>query len=289
MLPLPDGRTLEIQVSGPAGGPVLLFHHGTPGSAAPIRALDAAAHRHGLRMVTYSRAGYGRSSRNQGRTVANVAADMAAVLDHLGADTCVTAGMSGGGPHTLATAALLPDRVAGCTVIAGVAPYDSAGLDFLAGMGEQNIDEFGRALEGEQALRGYLDAEAAQMRGAEPAALAAAMSTLLPEVDLACLTGEIGEDMARNIEDGIATSVDGWLDDDLAFVAPWGFALEDLRVPTHLWQGDADLMVPFAHGAWLAERLPGVVAHLEKGEGHLSVAFGKADAIVSELAACLNG
>jgi pimeloyl-ACP methyl ester carboxylesterase len=210
---------------------------------------------------------------------------MAAVLDHLGAGRCVTAGWSGGGPHALATAAGLPDRVAGAAVIAGVAPYDAAGLDFLAGMGEQNVEEFGRAAAGEEALRPLLVTEAGHLREADVPRIIAAMSTLLPEVDREARTDEFGEDLRDGFAEAVRHGIDGWVDDDLAFTRPWGFDLGALAVPVFLWQGELDLMVPFEHGRWLAGHVPGVVAHLEAGQGHLSVGVGQAGEIVGELAA----
>ncbi len=283
LLPLPDGRLLEVHDEG-GPGPVLLFHHGTPGSTRPFRAFTDAAPRHGLRLVTYSRAGYGGSTRRAGRSVADVAEDMAAVLDHLGVDRCVTAGWSGGGPHALATAALLPDRVAGTLSIAGAAPSDAEDLDFLAGMGEQNVAEFSAAIAGETPLRPLLETEAAAMVDATPAEVVAGMATLLPEVDGALLTDEFGDDLIANFSHGLRRGVDGWVDDDLAFTSPWGFDLASLAVPAFVWQGEEDLMVPFDHGRWLAAHMPGVVAHLLAGEGHLSVALGSLDTMLEELA-----
>lgn len=280
---LPDGRDLDVDVSGPDDGIPLVFHHGTPGSKRVSHRLRRAAHERGLRVVCASRAGYGGSSRRPGRRIVDVAEDVAAVLDALGAERCVVAGESGGGPHTLATAARLPDRVAGALVIAGVAPYEADGLDFLAGMGEQNIEEFGLALQGEAAVRPFLERDAAELRGADGPGLVAVLHTLVPEVDRAVLTDEYGQDLADQITEGLRTGVDGWLDDDLAFTQPWGFELSDIAVPVFLWQGSADLMVPFAHGQWLAERVPGVVAHLLDGQGHLSIAAGSIDRLLDEL------
>ena len=283
MVGVSGGRMLDIEISGPDDGVPLLFHHGTPGSSTPFRAIQRAAHARGLRLVTYSRAGYGHSSRLPGRTVADVVPDMAALLDHLGAPRCVVAGWSGGGPHALATGAGLPDRVAGVLVVAGVAPNGVPDLDFLAGMGEQNIEEFGKTVEGEAALREYLEHAAVELADADAAAIVEQLHTLLPPVDVAVVTDEFGEDLAANLAAGIRTGVDGWLDDDLAFVQPWGFKLGEIETPTFLWQGSADLMVPFAHGQWLAGRIPGVAAHLEQGEGHLSIAIGALDRMLDEL------
>ena len=210
------------------------------------------------------------------------------MLDHLGVERCVVAGWSGGGPHALATAARLPERVAGVLSIAGVGPADAQDLDFMDGMGEQNLVEFEAAFAGEEPLRRFLEAEAEELRNATPPELVHSLATLLPAVDRAVLTDEYGEDLASNFHEGLRTSVEGWLDDDLAFVRPWGFDLDEIRVPAFLWQGSVDLMVPFRHGQWLAAHVPGVTAHLEEGEGHLSVAVGSFARMLDELAATLD-
>jgi pimeloyl-ACP methyl ester carboxylesterase len=279
---LPDGRRLDIRVSGPGDGLPLVFHHGTPGAATPIRALERAVHARGLRLVTTSRPGYGRSARQPGRSVVDVVADIDAVLAALGAERCLTMGWSGGGPHSLACGARLP-AAAAVLVVAGVAPYGADGLDWMAGMGEDNVVEFSAALRGAGQLRPHLLQQSELLKNIRAADIVASMESLLPDVDRAALTGEFGEDMAAGIREALRTGVDGWLDDDLAFAKPWGFSLAEISVPTMIWQGSADLMVPFAHGQWLASRLPAAAAHLEEGEGHLSVGLGQLDAMLDEL------
>ncbi|WP_151083928.1 alpha/beta fold hydrolase [Nocardioides cynanchi] len=283
MITLKDGRDLEVEVSGPEAGDVVVFHHGTPGGSEQARFMARAVHARGLRLVTWSRPGYGASTRQAGRTVADVVADTTAVLDHLGAQTCLVAGWSGGGPHALACGALLADRVRGVLCIAGVAPYGVTGLDFLAGMGADNIEEFGEALRGEDALRTWLDAQRPEMLELTADQVADSLGNLIPPVDAAVLTGEFSEDLASEFRQALSVGVDGWLDDDLAFTRPWGFDLAGIAVPTYLWQGSDDLMVPFAHGQWLAGQIPGVTAHLEQGEGHLSVGIGAFYRMLDEL------
>jgi pimeloyl-ACP methyl ester carboxylesterase len=279
---LADGRHLDIRVSGPADGLPVVFHHGTPGAATPLRALDRAVHARGLRLVTTSRPGYGGSDRQHGRSVADVAADIAAVLAEIGAERCLVAGWSGGGPHALACGALLP-QAAGVLVIAGVAPYGAGGLDWMAGMGADNVTEFSAALAGEDELRPLLAGFGEQLKGVTADEVASSMDTLLPDIDKAVLTGEFAEDMAASFREAVRMSIAGWLDDDLAFMRPWGFSLADIRVPVMIWQGSADLMVPFAHGQWLAGQLPDASAHLEDGEGHLSIGLGALDRMLDEL------
>jgi pimeloyl-ACP methyl ester carboxylesterase len=288
MLTLPDGRLLDHRVSGPEDGAPLVYLHGTPSALVPIRALERAAHAAGLRLVTFSRAGYGASTRREGRSVADDADDVAALFDHLGAERCVVAGWSGGGPHALAAAIRLPDRVAGAALIGSVAPYDADGRDFLAGMGEQNIEEFGAAVAGAETLRPLLEADGEGLREVQADGIVAEMSSLLPEVDRAVLTHEFGQDLAASFRESVRLGIDGWLDDDLAFTRPWGLDLASLTVPVFCWHGSEDLMVPFAHGEWLAARLPGSTAHLEQGAGHLSVYLDQVSEIVAELAGTLG-
>jgi pimeloyl-ACP methyl ester carboxylesterase len=282
-LTLADGRVLDYAVSGPDDGLPLVFQHGTPGSVKPRRKMKQAALARGLRYVTYSRPGYGDSSRRQGRCVADVASDIAAILDELAAPRALTAGWSGGGPHALATGALLPDRIAGVLLIAGVAPFDAEGLDFLAGMGAQNVDEFGRSTKGESALRPLLEEMALELREADAPGIIEGLSTLLPAVDRNTITDEFAEDLVTGMHEALRTGVDGWVDDDLAFVRDWGFDIASVRVPVALWQGELDLMVPFAHGRWLAAQIPGVRAHLEAGQGHMSIGLGATDRMLDEL------
>jgi len=279
---LPDGRRLDLRVSGPPGGFPLVFHHGTPCAAVPVRALERAVHARGLRLVTASRPGYGDSTPQPGRSVVDVAADTAAVLAAVGAERCLMAGWSGGGPHALACGARLGAATA-VLVIAGVAPYGEAGLDWTAGMGEENIAEFSAARKGEEQLRPYLLGEREGLTDVTAADVVTSLDTLLPDVDRAVLTGEFGEDLAANFREAVRTGVEGWLEDDLAFTRSWGFGLDEIPVPVMIWQGSADLMVPFSHGQWLASRLPGASAHLEQGEGHLSVLLGALDRMLDEL------
>ena len=278
---LADGRTLEVLVHGPGDGLPLVFHHGTPGTGAQLRVLQHAADEAGLRLVTYSRPGYSTSTRHAGRKVVDAVDDVAAILDWLDAPTCLVAGWSGGGPHALACGARLGERVRAVLTLASVAPYTADGLDFLAGMGEQNVEEFTMSTRGEDALRPYLTAEAEQLRDVDMVGVIEGLSTLLPEPDRKVIAGDFGEDLAVWLRAGV-WPVDGWLDDDLAFVQPWGFGLDEVQVPVILWQGSEDLMVPFAHGRWLLDRLPDATAHLLDGEGHLSP-MTQASTMVAEL------
>jgi pimeloyl-ACP methyl ester carboxylesterase len=281
---LPDGRLLDLYVSGPESGLPLLFHHGTPGARLPERAIERAAHARGLRYVCASRPGYENSTRRRGRRVTDVVGDAAAVLSAVGARECVVAGHSGGGPDALACAAGM-DGVRATLVIAGVGPSDVPELDFTDGMGEENIVELGKAAAGEEVLRPYLEEQRAELVAADVQQMVAAFASVLPEVDRAAMNDEVGADLVAQISEGLRHGVDGWVDDDLALTSPWGFSLDDVVTPVTLWQGDADLMVPFAHGQWLAAALPRVDANLLPGEGHLSIAVGAAEQMLDSLLA----
>ena len=282
-LDLPDGRVLDVQLSGPTDGTLLVWHHGTPGCSYQGAKKQRALHERGVRFASYSRAGAAGSTRNKGRSVADVAADVAAIADHLGADTFFTGGQSGGGPHALATGALLPDRVLAVLSVCSVKPYVGQ-PDFLDGMGADNIEEFSLALQGEDAVRPFIEEQRLGILEADAEGVIRTLDTLLPDVDRAVLTSEVGEEIIRNLQGGVE-EIYGWLDDDLAFTREWGFALDSIQVPTYLWQGTADLMVPFAHGEWLAGQVPGVVPHLEEGEGHLSIQVAKFEEMLDEVLA----
>jgi pimeloyl-ACP methyl ester carboxylesterase len=279
------GRSLDVRVAGPEDGVVLVAHHGTPSTGRPFRPYVEAGAERGLRLVTYTRPGYAGSTRHLGRSVADCAADTARIADHLGADRFYTTGQSGGGPHALACAALLPDRIIACATTAGVGPWGAEGLDFLAGMAQENVEELGAAVEGGEALRQNLESQAENLRSATPADLAEALGGLVSPVDVAALTGEFAEHATAMLHESISTGIAGWFDDDIAFVHPWGFDLAQIRVPVTVWQGAQDRMVPFAHGQWLAAHVAGANARLLDDEGHLSLIVGSFPAILDDLMA----
>ncbi|HVH94388.1 MAG TPA: alpha/beta fold hydrolase [Nocardioidaceae bacterium] len=270
-LKTPDGRTLEYLVEGDPHGYPLVHHHGTPGAAIGFPAYANAASERGLALIHYSRAGYGQSSPRPDRTVADVAEDIAALLDHLGHDEFVTLGWSGGGPHSLACAARLPGRCRAAATGAGVAPFLADDLDFLAGMGPENHEEFGAALEGRLALEPYLEKEADAFTSVTAEQIADALGGLVSPVDEAYATGEFAARTLASFKRACMNGIEGWAEDDLAFTRHWGFELNDLTVPVSVWQGAEDRMVPFSHGQWLAAHIPGAAVHLDDHQGHLSL------------------
>jgi pimeloyl-ACP methyl ester carboxylesterase len=284
----PDGRVIEFLVAGPAGGLPLVLHEGTPCGLVLYPPTVRAAALRGLRVVLAARPGYEGSTPRAGRRVVDVAGDTAAVLDDLGAGSFVTAGWSGGGPHALACAAALPGRCLAAASIAGVAPYQAPGLDWLAGMGPENVAEFGAALAGQAELTAFLDREAATMGAVTGQDVAQAYGGLVIEADQAVLTGEFADHVAACLRAALSSGIAGWRDDDLAFTRDWGFSLDpaingETPLRAAIWQGDQDRMVPFAHGQWLAAAIPGARVHLMPGDGHLSMTVSAFDQILDDL------
>jgi pimeloyl-ACP methyl ester carboxylesterase len=266
-LGLPDGRTLELHELGEPDGFPVLYHHGTPGSGTLYERWETP----GVRLVAYDRAGYGGSSRRPGRSVADVVGDVEAIADALGFERYATWGLSGGGPHALACAALCDDRLIAAASLAGVGPWEAPGLDWLAGMGEGNVKEFELVLAGEEALRPSVEQERAGLMPITAEQLREAMAPHLSPTDSGALTGDLAAYFRANMHHGLADGADGWIDDDLAFVKPWGFELAQIDRPVLVMQGRDDLMVPPAHGEWLAQNVPGAEPRIDPAQGHLTL------------------
>lgn len=280
---LRDGRRVRFLDSGAKDGKVLVAHHGTPSEAGLWRIWDKAAVELGVRLVSVTRPGYADSDPRPGRSVADVASDVAEVLDRLGIGTFVTVGWSGGGPHALACGAMLPGRCRAAAALASIAPFAEDGLDFFDGMGAENVAEFQAASAGEGALAAWMAAEGEGYRGITAESLFAAFGGLLPPVDRAALAGELVGALAETIRISIQGGFRGWMDDDLAFVKPWGFDLRTIAVPTLVWQGGLDKMVPLGHGRWLAAKLGACSPRFDSREGHISLAAGRERDVIRAL------
>jgi pimeloyl-ACP methyl ester carboxylesterase len=266
-----DGRTLDVHEDGdPAGFPVI-FHHGTPSAGLPYEPHAALARQQGIRLIGYDRPGYGSSTRAKSRRVEDCVADVTEIADALHLDGFATWGISGGGPHALACAALCDERLKAVASLAAVAPYGADGLAWLEGMGEDNQVEFGNALEGEEALRAYCEGATEEMLNAKPEELVQLLDSLLGPQDTSALTGRFAEYMLDCDHHGLAHGVDGWIDDDVAFIEPWGFDVEDISRPVLLLHGGDDRFVPVSHGRWVAARIPGVEGRIDAADGHLTL------------------
>jgi pimeloyl-ACP methyl ester carboxylesterase len=274
-LTLRDGRTLHVYDEGDPQGVAVVAHHGTPSSGRLHSSHIDDARARGIRLIGYDRAGYGASSARPGRSIGDVAADVAELLDALGVERFATWGHSGGGPHALACAALLPERCVAASTLASVAPYGVEGLDWLDGMGEANVQDFEAVLAGPEALEPVVLRDQAEMFSAGPDGLRQAMLTILSPVDQAAFTTDVAEWIYAVMAEGSAERIEGFRDDNLACVAPWGFDPADIGVPVLLLQGVQDLMVPPGHGRWLAANIPGVEAEINDAEGHITLFTGR--------------
>jgi len=266
-----DGRSLTLYEGGDADGLAVIVHHGSPSSGLLYERWFDHAAANGIRLIGFDRSGYAGSTRHRGRSVSTAASDVEAIADVLSLERFATWGISGGGPHALACAALCGDRLTAAASVAGVAPWGAEGLDWLAGMGEGNVTEFGAVLEGEDALRPLLDRQRAAMLAAGPEELTGVLGSLLGDADRAVLFGGIAAWMDAAHRNGLRDSADGWLDDDLAFVAPWGFEPGAVTRPVLIVQGGDDRFVPRSHGEWLATNVPGADAWIDDADGHLTL------------------
>ena len=279
----PDGRELRVLERGLPGGRAVLVHGGTPNSRLMFDPDVVCAERHGVRVISYDRPGYGGSSRHEGRSIGDCAEDVRTIAQALGIGRLGVWGISGGGPHAIACAALLPDLVSAVAVLASTAPWGAEGLDYFAGMGELNVEDIQLILADPVAARAKLEGEREEVLALGPAELLAFLESLLAPVDSAAASGELAEHLVAISRSGLAPGCDGWWDDEVANLAPWGFALESIRIPVQLWHGRHDRFVPFAHGQWLARHVPAVDAHLSDDDGHLTLTRNHLDEIYNWL------
>jgi pimeloyl-ACP methyl ester carboxylesterase len=283
---LKDGRELEILDNGINAESAIIFHHGTPGHASTWGDWLEAAASAGIRAIAYSRAGYGTSDRHPGRSVVSINNDIGQILDAKNITQFVSIGWSGGGPHSLATT--VEARNVGAISIAGVGAYGVDDLDFLEGMGPENHDEFGAALKGEATIDTWMSENASPMKSVTGSEIIEAFGGLLGDADKAVLVAGGADQMAAHIRSGLAVSFDGWIDDDLVFVKPWGFDLAAITKPVLLWQGDDDFMVPHAHSYWLEKNIPTAKLTFKAGEGHISIGIKYRTEILKQAAHLLK-
>lgn len=260
----PDGRTLAVEDAGDRGGRPVLVHVGTPGGRrlyGPRTMADAE--RRQLRLISYDRPGYGGSTPQPGRSMADCASDVRVICDALGIGRLAMWGLSGGGPHVLACAALLPDLVPAAASLASPAPYDAEGLDWMAGFSQEAIDEAELTLTDQAAARALFRRLREEMLAATPAEVALGMQPGAAGADLALATDE-----AVSMQQALAPGIEGSWDDCVAQLSPWGFDVAQISVPVLLLHGGQDRAVPFSHGQWLASRIPGAEAWFFADEGH---------------------
>ena len=266
-----DGRQLCFAQWGDPDGRPVFGLHGTPGCRLNRHPDNAAIAATGVRLITYDRPGYGQSDRHAGRRVVDCVDDVAAIADALGIDRFAVTGGSGGGPHSLAVAARLGNRVTRARSVVGVAPIGLPDLDWLEGMDPENVKEFGWAIAGEKVLHERLVEESAAMmqRVAADPSKALGDEWNLADADRAVLSNPlIMQVMRESVPETFAHGPWGWVDDDLAFVSTWGFELTEITVPVEVHYGSQDVLVPAAHGAWLAANVPGALVVVNRDQGH---------------------
>jgi pimeloyl-ACP methyl ester carboxylesterase len=270
-VPTPDGRRLRVDEAGdPRGKPVFTLH-GSPGSGQLYGPHSSDAVSKGIRLIGYDRPGYGGSTPHPGRSVADCAPDVRAIASALEIDRIAVWGISGGGPHALACAALLPDLVVAVASLASIAPYGAPDLDYFAGMGQENVDDVKLTLSDEAAARAKAPHDRERLLAVSLEDMANAFPTLMSAVDAAAHTDELGQYFYACTHAGLAPGDEGWWDDGMAHLKPWGFDFGTIRVPVQLWHGHHDQFVPFQHGEWLAAQIPGVDARLTDVDGHMTL------------------
>jgi pimeloyl-ACP methyl ester carboxylesterase len=173
--------------------------------------------------------------------------------------------------------------VIAAATIAGVAPTDGEGLDWLDGMGEENLEEFEAARAGPAALEEFINRWAPELRTVTGEQVLAEMGDLVSPPDAEVLTGEFAEFVASELREALRSGIWGWFDDDVAILGDWAFALDQIDVPVRIWHGRDDRFVPVSHGQWLAQHVAGATAHILDGHGHLSLALGHFGEILDDL------
>lgn len=264
----PGGRTLAVDSLGdPQGRPVFLLH-GTPGSRVGPLPRSTVLYRLGVLLVAFDRPGYGDSGRLPGRRVASAAADVTAIADALGLDEFAVLGRSGGAPHALACAALLPDRVSRVAALVSLAPRNAEGLDWYAGMTPSNVHEYSEVERGVHHFAESFQFRSRQIKE-DPVSLIKDLVPELPPTDRTLVTDSgIRRMLLSTYREAFRYGADGWIDDVLAFTTDWGFKVEDISVPTRLWHGADDQFSPVDHSRWLADHIPGAELYLEPGAAH---------------------
>lgn len=247
--------------------------------------LDEAATRHGLRLLSYSRPGYGRSTPwppGAEPTMVDDASDGAALLDAVGQERFVTAGWSGGGPRALACAGVLTGRCRAAASLAGPAPFDAVGLDFTAGMGQDNARDFELCVRDPDRFRFEAEQGAHEYEVLTGETMAARLAGLLSSVDAESLSPTLADWLAVSFREGYRQGADGAVADNLQLVRPWGFEVGAIDVPVSVWHGHEDRFVPFSHGRWIAAAIPGARPHFREREGHLGL-VDRFDEVLADL------
>ncbi|CAB4741822.1 MAG: alpha/beta fold hydrolase [Actinobacteria bacterium] len=267
ILKLHDGRDLDYISNKVESETGILFHHGTPGECTGWQKWFSELTE--IKAVAASRPGYGLSDRLIGRTVASDIDDQSELLENLGINKFVSIGWSGGGPHAI-NMTRHPNCL-GAITLAGVGEWGNKDLDFLAGMGPENHEEFGAALKGSEEIEKWMLKNYESFKNVQGSDLIESFGGLIGDADKRALTPDVAEDDATSFRRALSKGYYGWMDDDLAFVQSFGFNLTQITKPVLVWQGDDDFMVPKAHSEWLAKHIPTANLNFVPGHGHISL------------------
>jgi len=284
ILKLKDGRALDYISNGSDSKSAILFHHGTPSDCTLWQKwLNEIT---SVKAIAASRPGYGLSDRRRGRNVAADIDDQSQLLDFFGIEKFMSIGWSGGGPHAINMSR--EPRSVGAVTLAGVGEWGNSDLDFLQGMGPENHEEFGAALAGQATIEEWMIKNTPAFKNVTGSDLIASFGGLIGEADKKALTPEVAEQDAASFRRSLSVSYYGWLDDDLAFVQPFGFELSQINKPILVWQGDDDFMVPKSHSEWLAKHIPTAKLNFVPGHGHISLGESYRAEIISQALALLK-
>jgi pimeloyl-ACP methyl ester carboxylesterase len=157
--------------------------------------------------------------------------------------------------------------------LGSIAPYPAEGLDYCAGMGEDNVADFKAALKGGETHRQAVEASASKLLHADLETLAQSLQSLLCPGDAAVLATDFADFVLHSVREGIGETRDGMIDDDIAHLTPWGFELSQIRIPVLLMHGERDLFVPVSHSKWLASKIPNVETRFLPEDGHLTLSL----------------
>jgi pimeloyl-ACP methyl ester carboxylesterase len=281
-------RKLQLVDAGDPSGRPVIYLHGTPASRVLDPRWTADALRQGIRLIGYDRPGYGGSTPLAGRRVADAAADVAAIADHLNLPRVAVWGISGGGPHALACAALLPTRCVGAAVLESPAPpeYGPAerstkvnkhvSCEPLVSLREQQIWKKAHQEQDTKSVRtnlSLLEVLASNRPSLRRGIYRMLMPLYIGSVEARALSRACAQWTVSSMREGFQQGVEGGQDDEIAiYHQPWGFEFADIRVPVLLWHGQKDQFVGVREGRWLADHIPKVESRFPAEDGHVSIA-----------------
>ena len=268
---LADGRLVWYLDEGSDADVPVVFCHGSPSSRlAAVDHVPRAVGRGG-RIVAPDRPGLGRSDSEPGRSLASWAGDVAELMNALRVPRFRVLAVSGGGPYALALAWALPDRVERVALLSSPGSFDIPGA--MDGMARAHRMTWLMARWSPRTLEWLLGRQAAALKG-DPERFERAIVDSMGDADREALE-ELDADARRRfitapLVEALVGGTRGAVEDMRVLRAPWGFGVQSIEVPVHLWHGEEDDATPRQMGGWLAAMIPGAEARILPGEGHTS-------------------